>query len=78
MSGREVIDPSQTRVSSRPSLENAYELGRGNAILKLQRVVQTLATSLVEALARLRDGLGGRGMVSKEVGWEIVVSKGII
>lgn len=41
------------------SLEEARELGRGNAILQLQKDVQAITTSLVYILARFRDDPGG-------------------
>jgi len=41
------------------SVEEAHELGGGNAILQLQKDVQTLATSLVDILTRFREDLGG-------------------
>ena len=55
MLGRDAAGPSQTRVPRGLSHKEAHELGRQNAIIQLQRDVQTLTARLTEVMARYRD-----------------------
>ena len=59
MSGRNEVNPSQTKVPRILSLEEVHELERGNAILQLQRDIQSLTTSLIEVLTKFLDDPGG-------------------